>query len=217
MDLHIASEKWSISAAGGVCRWYADRHLATLTYYDFAGSDADPHPDDRVDLADAGRLVVINARLTADDVPTMISAAQSAPWDEVPHDADVTVAPDVTGLLDRAERLYRHFRDAGLGPTRTHKLLHLKRPAVIPVVDSVVRRTYLTAARAAGRARGSTHPHFWPVLVEEMRANTDAYRELTAELADNPVSRLTVPRLADILTWSLHGPQRSDARAAARP
>ncbi len=217
MSLLIANEEWSIAAAAAVCRWYVSEHPATLAYYDFGGTNADPHPHDDVGLSDAGRLVVINARPTADDVPRMIEAAQSAPWDAVRHEEDITVAPDVTDLLDRAELLYRHFRDAGLGPTRTHKLLHLKRPTVFPVVDSVVRRTYAGAARNAGRDRRSTQSYFWPVLVEEMRANTGAYRELIVQLGDHPACRLTIPRLADILVWSLHGQQRSDARAAAAP
>lgn len=216
MQLTLAGESWPIEAAAAVCRWYAAEFHETLCYYDFAGVDRTPYPHDTVDLSDGGRLVVINARLRADDIPRMIRAAESAPWDAVPHHADL-IRSDGADVLLEAERLYRHFRSpgVGLGPTRTHKLLHLKRPAVFPIVDRVVREAYWEPAKRAGRARGSNDPHFWPVLADEIRANAAGYAALTDALAGNPAARLTVPRLADILTWSLHGRRQNDARSAA--
>ena len=118
---------------------------------------------------------------------------------------DLLVTDDPQGLLQRAERLYRHFRDAGLGPTRTHKLLHLKRPAVYPIVDSVVRVTYKSQAAP---------DRYWRTLAEEMRANTNEYGQLRQMLSGEDLGRLTVPRLHDILVWSLHGPRREAGRQA---
>ncbi len=165
MTLLIAGEQWSVEQAVAVCRWYGREHRETLRYYDFGGVDADPHAHNSVDLSDAGRLVVINANLKADDVPYMIAAGQDAPWEAVTADDDL-LAENWEDLLSRAEPLYLHFRAAksgGLGPTRTHKLLHLKRPHVFPIVDSVVRLTYLDAARQEARRLGqrgpSTGPH----------------------------------------------------------
>lgn len=217
MTLLIAGEQWSVAQAAAVCRWYGGEHPDTLEYYDFGGVDADPHAHDSVDLSDAGRLVVINANLKADDVPRMIAAGKSAPWEAVTADDDLRTN-DWEDLLTRAERLYLHFRKAetgGLGPTRTHKLLHLKRPRVFPIVDSVVRQTYLDAASQEARGLGQRQPVYWPALAREIRANADAYRQLTEQLRDERVGRLTVPRLHDILVWSLHGRQRGEARDVA--
>lgn len=210
MALNIADEEWSVDQAAAVCRWYAEAVPDTLTYYDFGGSDADPHPHNTVDLSDAGRLVVINARLGADDVPFMIRRAESAPWAAVSPTDDL-LQLEWQGLLDRAEQLYRHFRPATgrrLGPTRTHKLLHLKRPHVFPIVDSVVRETYGDRARAEGG-------RYWPVLAQEIQDNRAAYEQLKARLASERVGRLTVPRLHDILVWSLHGRRGQEARRVA--
>lgn len=211
MMLRIADVELEVDQAADVCRWYAGKHPGTLKFYDFAGTDTDPHPHDGVDLADAGRLVVINANLTADDVPRMISAATDAPWSVVRHDDDL-LSDGWEELLSRAEELYWHFRQASLGPTRTHKLLHLKRPRVFPIVDSVVRKVYRDAARDAAGGRGF---HYWPVVGREINANRKVYRELTGVLQGHRVGRLTVPRLHDILVWSLHGRRRGEARSVA--
>ena len=56
-----------------------------------------------------------NAHLKADDVPTMIHSAMDAPWHVVGHEEDLLTTDDLDLLLWRAEELYRHFRDAGLG------------------------------------------------------------------------------------------------------
>lgn len=142
----------------------------------------------------------------------MITAGRTAPWDSV-RDSDNLLHDDWQELLDRANGLYQHFRHAdsgGLGPTRTHKLLHLKRPHVFPIVDSVVRNVYLDQAKKEGGGRQAV---YWPVLAREIRANADGYRALASELKDDRVGRLTIPRLHDILVWSLNGPQRDAAQA----
>jgi hypothetical protein len=210
VKIKIASEEWSIDQAAAVCSWYGDAVADTLTYYDFAGTDTDPHAHNQVDLTDAGRLVVINARLDADDVPFMIRRGETAPWEAVSFEDDL-LDVDWLNLLDRAEQIYRHFRpNAGprLGPTRTHKLLHLKRPHVFPIIDSVVRETYRERARAQGN-------RYWPVLAQEIQDNREAYGALARRLTTERVGRLTVPRLHDILVWSLHGRRQKEARGVA--
>jgi hypothetical protein len=216
VDLTIRDERWTIEQAAQVCEWYEHKFAETLTYYDFGGTDTDPYAHDTVDLSDGGRLVIINARLDAGDIPTMISRAQDAPWDAVPAQADLMTAPDLEGLLDGADALYQHFRkDHGLGPTRTHKLLHLKRPRVFPVVDGVVRAVYLDKARAAAKARGAQYPLYWATLAVEMQANANAFFALVERLGDARSARLTSPRLHDLLVWSLHNPRDGGGRARA--
>jgi hypothetical protein len=215
MTFLLADETWTIAQAVAVCDWYAKAHPDTLAYYDFAGACTAPHPHDTVDLSDAGRLVVINARLTADDVPTMIAAAAEAPWGLVDWEEDLITAPDPEDLLGRAEKLYdhfRYFRERGLGPTRTHKLLHLKRPAVYPIVDSVVRRTYKRHAERAAEVRGRGGTHYWLALAEELRVNGEVFAALREALGDQRIGQLSTPRLFDILIWSLHGREAAQVR-----
>ena len=192
------------------------RRAVHFELYDFAGDGSPPHAHNSVDLSDCGRLVVINARPAAADVPRMIRAAKSAPWDAVPLQADLLRSTDPDEVLEGANSLYQHFRAAGLGRTRTHKLLHLKRPEVFPIVDSVVRETYRRQAKEAGLARGSRQQHYWAALASELRADLGAYEALRQMLSAEQLGRLTVLRLADILVWSLHGRRRLDARIVAR-
>lgn len=88
--------------------------------------------------------------------------------------------------------LYRRLRDLpGVGETTATKLLSRKRPHLVPIIDSVVRREL-------GRVRGPfwVPLHRW--LTADDRANAIRLRQLGDEagLAD-----ISVLRIFDVLAW----------------
>jgi hypothetical protein len=77
----------------------------------------------------------------------MTKRATTAPWQLVPADSNLADVDPVRrgGLFDSAAALYWHFtipREPGLGPAKIHKALHVKRPALYPVLDHRIRRLY---------------------------------------------------------------------------
>ncbi len=203
-----------------VLRRYADDHLATLAGDDYAGDDLPPVAADGVELADIGRLVVINAQLAADDVPALLAPLESELWDAVPHDADFTDLPDDprrNPVYAAASELYEALTSRhNIARTKTTKLLHLKRPQLIPVVDSVAAGHYQQAADALATRWDESHGQFWAAIWADARVNQSPLRPLLAELSGDGGDRarlaaLSPLRIHDILVWSLFHP-----RAASR-
>jgi hypothetical protein len=103
------------------------------------------------------------------------------------------------------ERLFDAFADIpGIGFSKTTKALHPKRPALIPMLDSVVQR-YLAdddpgaqapfAERALGLVRGYRRD------LDRNRAAVRAVRQELARLGHV----LTEVRILDLLIWSVEG------------
>jgi hypothetical protein len=123
-----------------------------------AGDDTDrpdrasaTQPVNTVTLADIGRLVAINADLRAGDVSALLTTASEQAFAGVPPDARLQDCPPDSPLYLAATLLYDLFRRPGIGPAKRSKVLHLKRPWLVPIYDSHVHRIY--ANRAADLAR----------------------------------------------------------------
>ena len=118
-----------------------------------------------------------------------------------------TIAPDAS-LMGRSvswlplKELFASFADIrGVGFAKTTKALHKKRPALIPMLDSVVQ-AYLVdddlgvhtpfAERALGFVRG---------YKRDLDANRVALRSLRRELAARDYA-VTEVRILDVLIWS---------------
>jgi hypothetical protein len=102
-------------------------------------------------------------------------------------------------------QLFEAFADIhGVGFSKMTKALHRKRPALIPLLDSVVQ-AYLT-----GQGSGTTPPGSFgeraTALVRSYKRDLDrnrrALRELQRDLASRG-HRLTEVRILDILIWSV--------------
>ncbi|MCA1702676.1 MAG: DUF6308 family protein [Actinobacteria bacterium] len=64
-------------------------------------------------------------------------------WHLVPADARLADADPEGDLYWRAAELYGHFTTLhGVGDAIASKLLHLKRPAVFPILDALIREAY---------------------------------------------------------------------------
>jgi Family of unknown function (DUF6308) len=101
-------------------------------------------------------------------------------------------------------RLFDAFADIrGVGFAKMTKALHKKRPALVPMLDSVVQ-TYLTSdleTRSAG-SFGERATALVRAYKVDLDRNRSALREIQRELASR-ACRLTEVRILDVLIWSV--------------
>jgi hypothetical protein len=92
----------------------------------------------------------------------------------------------------------------GIGFSKMTKALHRKRPALIPILDSVVQ-AYLAKEDLAIRSSASFGERATALVrgyKRDLDRNRSALRELQEELA-NRTYRLTEVRILDLLIWSV--------------
>lgn len=197
---------------------YAAQYASTVRLYDLAG-DADGRPGpgsgadpiNAVTLGDIGRLVVINAGLSAGDVATLMDIDATSELTAVPATARLENCEPGNDLYQAATALYekyRLFRGSNIGPAKRSKLLHLKRPWLVPIADS---RTISVYRRRADNwaARLRVPSGHWEAVREDLMVGSADFERLTMRLSEDPapelqrLSRLTSLRLLDILAWTL--------------
>ena len=102
-------------------------------------------------------------------------------------------------------RLFDGFADIrGVGFSKMTKALHRKRPALIPILDSVIQ-TYLTSDDPGTRASGSFGERATELVrsyKRDLDRNRSVLREVRRELASRNY-RLTEVRILDLLIWSV--------------
>ena len=110
----------------------------------------------------------------------------------------------------RLTRLFEAFADIrGVGFAKMTKALHPKRPALIPMLDSVVQ-TYLTgdAAPPVSGTFGERAVALVRRYKRDLDRNRGALHELQRELASRGY-RVTEVRILDLLIWSVSTGVRS--------
>ena len=102
-------------------------------------------------------------------------------------------------------RLFDAFADIrGIGFSKMTKALHRKRPALIPMLDSVVQ-AYLTrddVGASSSESFGARATALVRSYKQDLDRNRSALRELQRELASREY-RLTEVRILDLLIWSV--------------
>ncbi|MCL4544747.1 MAG: DUF6308 family protein [Chloroflexi bacterium] len=193
---------------------------ATLERYDFAGGGG----WNGVDGSDIGRLIASGmvgfATRVAD---ALVAAGTDAPWQGLPIDARLEDATPGSALQTAGVALHDYF-DAcpGVGWGIASKLLHLKRPAFFPIVDSEVERLYrLEAGKLAGVAYPPVQSYWQAIrndlLAPDQQAAVEAMRLKLAASPDPGVQRraaLSVLRLCDLLIW-MSRPDPNEAGSAS--
>jgi len=196
----------------------------TVRYYDCAGT---PRPErstaQRVTLGDLGRITLMNPKVSGADAAALLGLeVDDDVWAAVPPDADLADAdPTVTGgLYDAASALHDAHRLRGVSLGKIGKLLHVKRPALFPVLDRDLRWLYDTRAKEQARRPELTFRRYRRVYWGAVRADLVAWREagafaaLRGELAQDETrsgwAELTDLRLLDITAWS-YGKRRTQA------
>jgi Family of unknown function (DUF6308) len=144
------------------------------------------------------------ARISAAEIAAILArrATIERALGSIPPNASLAGAPGAVPWLP-LRQLFDAFADiGGVGFSKATKALHPKRPALIPMLDSVVQR-YLAdddlgarapfGERALGLVRG---------YKRDLDRNGAALRALRQELARRG-HRLTEVRILDLLIWSV--------------
>lgn len=115
---------------------------------------------------------------------------------QIPTDCELRDAPDsVIGPRSPAEDLWTALRDAGVGPVTTSKLLARKRPMLLPVIDSVVKKVLKHPAKAS----------FWQTLRAELNAEHGRLYEHLVKIRDEAGlgEGISVIRCFDVVVWMI--------------
>jgi Family of unknown function (DUF6308) len=114
-------------------------------------------------------------------------------------------------------RLFEAFADIrGIGFSKMTKALHRKRPALIPMLDSVVQ-AYLTSDHPREASSGSFGERATTLVrhyKRDLDRNRPALQEVQQMLARRTY-RLTEVRILDLLIWSLAAGPESRRRSSA--
>jgi hypothetical protein len=202
----------------GLMRDYAVSYPDTVRFYDLAGYlDGSPGPGDgaepvnAVTLGDIGRLVAINAGLAAGDVATLMDIDAAAEFAAVPATARLEDCEPGSELCKAATALYEKYRLRGgsnIGQAKRSKLLHIKRPWLVPIADSRVMGVYRRRADDWAARLGQASGH-WEAVREDLIATVDDLEWLAGRLSGDEnlevrrLGRLTRLRLLDILAWMI--------------
>jgi Family of unknown function (DUF6308) len=179
-----------------------------------AGDSARPASFDESDLRLANRG---GARIAAAEIAAILERRGEieGALGKIHRDAslaDATSSIPWTGL----RRLFDAFADIrGVGFSKMTKALHRKRPALIPMLDSVIQ-TYLTADDPATRSSG-TFGERATALVRSYKRDVDRNRAVLHEIQRELASRghrLTEVRILDLLIWSVSTPSESSTSGA---
>jgi hypothetical protein len=101
-------------------------------------------------------------------------------------------------------------RQPYVGQAKRSKLLHLKRPWLVPIADTRVAAAYHDRSGAWADQLGIASGH-WEAAREDLTTAASDFEWLTGQLRDHQepriqrLSRLTSLRLLDILAWTIGG------------
>ena len=134
----------------------------TVPRYDL-GEDYEPSAADVVSIDDVRRTWWVRSRIARRDREAWVALGRTAPWHLVPHKRRLD---DAEAQLDGALGLFAHFLGAQRGIARVSKVLHLKRPAFFPIVDSRIGTLYLP--RVGAPLSRSTLPAYWAAIRNDL-------------------------------------------------
>jgi hypothetical protein len=179
--------------------------LAAYSSYE-ARDSSGPDSFDESDLRQANRG---GARISAAEIAAILERRGEIEraLREIHATASLADAASAIPWLSLTQ-LFDAFSDIrGVGFSKMTKALHPKRPALIPMLDSVVQ-AYLTRGDPPTRSPG-TFGERATALVRSYKADLDrnrsALHELRRELASRE-HRLTDVRILDLLIWSVPAP-----------
>lgn len=168
----------------------------------YSGSENDepsrPASFDESDLRLANRG---GARISAAEIATILGRRDriEGALREIPAEASLTAAQSSIPW-DQLTLLFDAFAGIrGVGFSKMTKALHKKRPALIPMLDSVVQEYLATDAPGSFGGQATELVRGYKQDVDRNRA---ALRALKRELASRDY-RLTEVRILDLLIWSV--------------
>jgi Family of unknown function (DUF6308) len=176
--------------------------LETYSSYD-AFDHSGPTSFDESDLRLANRG---GARISATEIAAILERRGriERALRKVQPDASLAEATSSIPWIPLTQ-LFDAFADIrGVGFSKMTKALHRKRPALIPMLDSVVQ-AYLTSGGPGGPSPGSFGERATALVrsyKRDLDHNRSALHEVQRELASRTY-RLTEVRILDLLIWSV--------------
>jgi uncharacterized protein DUF6308 len=169
-------------------------------HYDAA--DSNPVSFDETDLRLANRG---GARIASTEIAAILERRGriEEALGEIPLDASLTGAPRSVPWSALTELIDAFGGIRGVGLSKTTKTLHKKRPALIPILDSVVQ-AYLTASdpdRGPSESFGALAVGLVRQYKRDLDRNRRSLRELRRQLAKHS-HVLTEVRILDLLIWT---------------
>jgi hypothetical protein len=172
--------------------------LAFLESYGAPRDDALPGSFGERDLREANRG---GARIAAVEIAAVLERRAEI-------ERALQAVPVTASLARRSvpwpalKRLFEGFAEIrGVGFSKMTKTLHPKRPALIPMLDSVVQRYLAEGRPLAAQPFGERATELVSSYKQDLDRNRIALRELSRELAGRGY-RLTEVRILDMLIWS---------------
>jgi uncharacterized protein DUF6308 len=171
--------------------------LAFVEAYGAPRGDALPGSFGEADLREANRG---GARISAAEIADVLErrAEIAAALGAISPGASLTARRVPWAELTRLFEAFGGLK--GVGLSKTTKTLHPKRPALVPMLDSVVQR-YLPAGAPPAGSFGARATELVRAYKDDLDRNRVALRELRRELAARGY-RLTEVRILDVLIWS---------------
>ena len=145
------------------------------------------------------------ARISAAEIGTILERREEIEraLREIHPDSSLAAATSSIAWLPLT-RLFDAFGDIrGVGFSKMTKALHRKRPALIPMLDSVVQE-YLTSDDPQAASSGTFGERATALVrsyKRDLDRNRSALRQIQRELASRE-HRLTEVRILDLLIWS---------------
>lgn len=178
--------------------------LGFLDAYGAPRDDSMPGSFGELDLREANRG---GARIAAAEIAAILERRAEIDRALGAIPAKASLAGRISSVpWPELTRLFEAFGGIrGVGFSKITKALHPKRPALIPMLDSVVQR-YLTAdgPGAPAVSFGERATGLVRTYKDDLDRNRVALRELKGELASRGY-RLTEVRILDLLIWSASG------------
>ena len=146
------------------------------------------------------------ARISAAEIATILERREEIEraLREIHPDSSLAAATSSIAWLPLT-RLFDAFADIrGIGFSKMTKALHKKRPALIPMLDSVVRG-YLTSDDPEAASAGTFGERATALVrsyKRDLDRNRSALRQIQRELASRD-HRVTEVRILDLLIWSV--------------
>ena len=171
-------------------------------YPGYDSRDSRPNSFDESDLRHANRG---GARISATQIAAILERRGRI------QRALRSIAPDASLAEDSIPwrsltRLFDAFADVrGVGFSKMTKALHPKRPALIPMLDSVVQ-AYL-AADEPEASFGERAAALVASYKRDLDRNLAALREIQGDLVSHGYRSLSEVRILDLLVWSVYAPR----------
>jgi hypothetical protein len=201
--LVVAAHYVSVEEARAKLGAYLRR--GTVRRYDL-GEDYEPSSADALSIDDVRRTWWVRSRIARRDREAWVELGRTAPWHLVPRTRRLH---DDEAQLDRALALFIHFLGPQRGIARVSKVLHLKRSAFFPIVDSRIGALYFP--RVGARLSRATLPAYWAAIRDDLLkpSNVEALATLRIWIGDRSDSEeryaqlrpLSDLRLLDIASW----------------